>query len=95
MTGQANAQGHTAIGSLGTGLLIWKGDVGKETSHLGTPSPRRNHKVELQGNHKSQSISPQQHFQGVTAACTCHCDLQQLHPLPARLYQHKYCSKDP
>lgn len=36
MTGQANAQGDMAIGSLGTGLLSWKGDLGEENSHLGT-----------------------------------------------------------
>lgn len=36
VTGQANAQGHVAIGSLGTELLSWKGDLGKENSHLGT-----------------------------------------------------------
>lgn len=62
MTGQANAQGHTAIGSLGTGLLSWKGDLRKENSHLGIPSLCRNHKEELQGSHKSQSISLLQHL---------------------------------
>lgn len=34
MTGQANAQGRMAIGSLGTELLSWKGDLGKENSHF-------------------------------------------------------------
>jgi len=47
ITGQANAQGCPAIGSLGTGLLSREEDVGKENSPPhppGTASPRGSHR---------------------------------------------------
>lgn len=96
MTGQANAQGHAAIGSLETGLLIWKGDLGKENSHLGTPSPCRNHKVELQENHKSQSIPPQQRLQGlvpVTVTCS-NCTLSQPGSINTNIAQRPLTDED-
>lgn len=57
MTGQANAWGHLAIGSLGPGQLSWEEDVGKENS------PFPGHQAHV-GATSIQSISPPQQLAG-------------------------------
>lgn len=101
MTGRANAQGHLAIGSTGTGLLSWEEDVGKENS---TPLRPQAH-VGATGM-ETVCCSPHTH----PAARTPHCDGDTTgspafaphgqcsappHPLPAGLHQCNYCSVHP